>query len=104
MTFALGLFLGSLIPAVAIFLTHGSRAACLAFGILVPLAFALKFPRKIGRALLWVAGERGEAPRASQVKGYEIIKTADGFRVPALDAESVFDTRRDAARFIRSAV
>lgn len=36
----------------------------------------------------------------SRYKGYAIYKRTEGFTVPALDRESVFDDKREAKRFI----
>lgn len=47
---------------------------------------------------------RAPATRALEWKGFQIVPDGDGFRVPAIDPGSLFDTAADAKRFISDEV
>lgn len=76
MRFSLGLLCGALIPAVALYLAGGGNIRiALAFGFILPIAIALKWPKRIAAALLWISGER---------KG-NVVAVARAGRVTMLD-------------------
>jgi len=46
----------------------------------------------------------GGSARSTTYKGYRIVARREGFVIPKIDRDSIFDTKRDAQRFINDSV